>query len=62
MIQLQSTEKNSEFDQEIPQSQTADKPKSNTTITRHHEDKLSNFCNEMSLPHHDDFKTRMDTK
>ena len=37
--------KNSEYDQEIPQSQTADTPgterKSQTTITRHQEDKLS---------------------
>ena len=36
----------SEYDQEIPQSQTADKPmaprgRSHTTITRHQEDKLS---------------------
>ena len=31
----------SEYDQEIQQSQTADKRKSNTTITRHQEDKLS---------------------
>ena len=36
----------SEYDQEIPQSQTADKHigtarKSHATITRHHEDKLS---------------------
>ena len=33
----------SEYDQEIPQSQTADNPvrKSRSTITRHQEDKLS---------------------
>ena len=31
----------SEYDQEIPQSQTADKPESRSTITRHQEDKLS---------------------
>ena len=35
--------KNSEYDQEIPQSQTADNPvrKSRSTIPRHQEDKLS---------------------
>ena len=31
----------SENDQEIPQSQTADKPESHTTITKHLEDKQS---------------------
>ena len=31
----------SEYDQEIPQSRTADKPMGPTAITRHQEDKLS---------------------
>ena len=31
----------SEYDQEIPQPQTADSPMSQSTITRHQEDKLS---------------------
>ena len=42
----------SEYDQEIPQSQTADKPcdtarKSRPTITRHQEDKLSKATNSL---------------
>ena len=53
----------SEYDQEMPQSQTADNPmaprKSPSTITRHQEDKQSN---QLSLPHQDDFNTRMDNK
>ena len=44
--QNQMDTKNSEYEQEIPQSQTAAKPygtakKSHTTIMRHQEDKLS---------------------
>ena len=50
----------SEHDQEIPQSQTADKPmaprgRAAQTIKKQQEDKLS-------LPHQDDSKTRMDIK
>ena len=42
----------SEYDQEIPQSQTADNPdgtvrKSRSTITRHQEDKLSNAISSL---------------
>ena len=41
----------SEYDQEIPQSQTADNPgtarKSRSTITRHQEDKLSNATSSL---------------
>ena len=53
--------KNSEYDQEIPQLQTADKThgtarKSHSTITRHQED------NQLSLPHQDDCKIRMAIK
>ena len=50
----------SEYDQEIPQSQTAEKKhgtakKSHTTITRRQEDILSRAAS--SLPHQDDCKT-----
>ena len=54
-IWLVSWVKNSEYDQEIPQSQTADKlqktrgivRKSHTTITRHLEDKKSKSTNSL---------------
>ena len=49
----------SEYDQEIPQSQTADNPrgtarKSRSTITRHQEDKLSKAtcCESLNEPLH----------
>ena len=54
--------RNSEFDQEIPQSQTADKPvaprgraRQQSRDTR----KTKNQSNQLSLPHQDDCKTRM---
>ena len=42
----------SQYDQEVPQSQTGGKPvrKSHTTITRHQQDK----SNQLSLPHQDE--------
>ena len=59
----------SEYDQEIPQSQTADNPvvpggraARPSTITRHQEDKLSKATSSLSLPHQDDYNTRMDIK
>ena len=44
--------RNSEYDQDIPQSQTADKlhdttRKTHTTITRHQEDKLNNAISSL---------------
>ena len=52
--------KNSEYDQEIPQSQTADKPMVLQGITRHQEGKLSKASSSLSLslPHQDDCKSR----
>ena len=49
----------SDYDQEIPQSQTADNPMAHSTITRHQEDKIK-LSNQLSLPHQDDCNTRMD--
>ena len=56
---------NSEYDQEIAQSQNRRQPhgtarKSRSTIMRHQEDKLSKATS--SLPHQDDCKTRIDIK
>ena len=50
--------KNSEYDQEIPQSQTADKPMAPQGITRHQEGKLSKATSSLALPHQDDCKSR----
>ena len=47
----------SEYDQEIPQSQTADKPMAPLGRATQ---QLQN--NQLSLPHQDDCKTRMDIK
>ena len=47
----------SEYDQEIPQSQTADNP---AAPQGHQEDKLSKA--NSSFPHQDDCNTRTDTK
>ena len=56
--------KNSEYDQEIPQSQTANKhwhceeePHNNHETLR----RQTKQSNQLSLPHQDDCKTRMDT-
>ena len=56
----------SEYDQEIPQSQTADNHKAPRgraakTITRHQEDKLSKATSSL-FPNQDDCNTRMDVK
>ena len=50
----------SKYDQEIPKSQSVDKPMAHTTIMRHQQDKLQS--NKLSLPHKADHNTRMDTK
>ena len=49
----------SEYDQEIPQSQTADNPVS--PLGRHHETpgRQIKQSNQLSLPHQDDCNTRM---
>ena len=55
----------SEYDQEIPQSQTADKPMaSRGRATQQSRDtrKLTKQSNQLSLPHQDDYETRMDIK
>ena len=60
--EIGSVKKISEYDQDIPQSQTADKPVaprgSHTTITRHQEDQKKQ-SNQLS---DSDCKTRMDAK
>ena len=63
---LKGSNKNSEYDQEIPQSQTAD------NLWHHREEEPLNHhkapgrqikqSNQLSLPHQDDCITRMDTK
>ena len=57
--------KNSEYDQEIPQSQTADNPwHREEEPPNHHETPGGQIkqSNQLSLPHQDDCNTRMDTK
>ena len=57
--------KNSEYDQEIPQSQTADKPwNCEEEPHNNHETpgRQTKQSNQLSLPHQDDCKTRMDIK
>ena len=49
----------SEYDQDIPQSQTADKPMA--SINNHETPgRQTKQSNQLSLPHRDDCKTRMD--
>ena len=56
----------SEYDQEIPitnrRQPRGTGRKSCSTITRHQEDKLSKATSSLSLPHQDDYNTRMDIK
>ena len=57
--------KNSEYDQEIPQSQTADNPSAREEEPlNHHETSGRQIkqSNQLSLPHQDDCNTRMDIK
>ena len=57
--------KNSEYDQEIPQSQTADNPwHREEEPLNHHETpgRQIKQSNQLSLPHQDDCNTRMDIK
>ena len=60
--------KNSEYDQEIPQSQIADNPiaprgRAEEPLN-HHETpgRQIKQSNQLSLPHQDDYNTRMDIK
>ena len=48
----------SEYDQDIPQSQTADKPMAPRGRAR----QQTKQSNQLSLPHQDDCKTRRDIK
>ena len=55
----------SEYDQEIPQSQTADTPRHREEEPlNHHETpgRQIKQSNQLSLPHQDDCNTRMDIK
>ena len=57
--------KNSEYDQEIPQSQTADNPVApRGRAAQHHETpgRQIKQSNQLSLPYQDDCNTRMDIK
>ena len=56
-----TTIKNSEYDQEIPQSQTADNP---VAPLMHHETpgRQIKQSNQFSFPHRDDCNTRTDIK
>ena len=58
------TLKNSEYDQEITQSQTADKPMAARSRANHHETpgRQTKQSNQLYLSHQDDCKTRMDIK
>ena len=51
----------SEYDQEIPQSLTADKPMNREEEPQNKSQDTSK-TNQLSLPHQDDCKTRMDIK
>ena len=55
----------SEYDQEIPQSQTADNPvvpRGRAAQPSQDTRKLSKATSSLSLPHQDDYNTRMDIK
>ena len=55
----------SEYDQEIPQSQTADKPMAREEEPHNNHEtpgRQTKQSNQLSLPHEDDCKTRRDIK
>ena len=55
----------SEYDQEIPQSQIADKPmapRGRATQPSRNNGRQTKQSNQLSFPHQDDCKTRMDIK
>ena len=52
----------SEYDQEIPQSQTADNPEEEPLNHRETPGRQIKQSNQLSLPHQDDCNTRMDIK
>ena len=57
--------KNSEYVQEIPQSQTADNPWNSVKEPHNNHEtpgRQTKESNQISLPHPDDCKTRMDIK
>ena len=55
--------KNSEYDQEIPQSQTTDNPVAEEPLNHHGTPgRQIKQSNQLSLPHQDDCNTRMDIK
>ena len=54
--------KNSEYDQEIPQSQTADNPVAPRGRAAQPTGRQIKQSNQLSLPHQDDCNTRTDTK
>ena len=59
VVKVYVHKKVSEYDQGIPQSLTADKPVASCGRDTRRQTKQSN---QLSLPHQDDCKTRMDTK
>ena len=64
-VLLQTVKLVSEYDQEIPHSQTADKPMATRRrATNNHETpgRQTKQSNQLSLPHQDDCKTRRDIK
>ena len=52
----------SEYDQEIPQSQTTDNPLEKPHNNHDKPGSQTNQSNQLSLPYQDDCKTRMDIK
>ena len=54
--------KNRQYDQEIPQSQTADKPVASPRNNQETPGRKTKQSNQLSLPHQDDCKIRMDTQ
>ena len=65
LVKLLVNDKNSEHDQELPQSQTAEKPmalRRNATQQSQDIRQTPMQSSQFSLSHQDDYKTRMDIK
>ena len=65
MFKFLPLKENSEYDQEIPQSQTADNPvapRGRASQPSRDTRKTNKQSNQLSLPHQDDCNTRMDIK
>ena len=64
IVLLDNSKTVSDYDQEIPQSPTADKPMApRVRATQQLRDtRKTNQSNHLSVPHQDDCKTRKDTK